>query len=57
MMKAIEHVEMMRVASVVKAAEGRGALVASVNLVKISNILSWLFGLIGKSGNWIRTSG
>lgn len=34
-MKAILHVKMMRVTSMVEAAEGRWALVASVDLVKI----------------------
>lgn len=50
MMKAIKHVKIMRVASMVEAVEGRGALVASVDLVKNSNSLSWLFGLIEIEG-------
>lgn len=50
MMKAIGHVKNMCVASVIEAAEGRGALVASMDLVKISNSLSWFFGLIERVG-------
>lgn len=46
MMKAIELIEMMWVTSVVESTEGRRALVASVDLVKISNALNWLFGLV-----------
>lgn len=40
MMKVIQHVKTMCVASVIEAAEGRGALVVSMDLVKISNGLS-----------------
>lgn len=40
MMKAIEHVKTMRVASMVEVAEGRGTLMAPVDLVKIPNDLS-----------------
>lgn len=46
MMKVIEHVETMCVASAIETAEGQGALVASVDLVKNLNALSWLFSLI-----------
>lgn len=49
MMKVIEHVETMHVASVVEVVEGRGALVAFMDLVKISNALSCLFGLIERA--------
>lgn len=49
MMKVIEHVKMMCVASVVEASEGRRALVASMDLVKFLNALSSLFGWIERA--------
>lgn len=49
MVKLLNMSKTIHVASVVEAVEGRWTLVASMDLVKISNALSWLFDLFERA--------